>query len=50
MINFTNQNKRKQEMKFWTYEEFNKFISIENNLTYKTFFKVLYQTVDKPHI
>ena len=42
MTNFTNPNERKKEMQFWTFEEFNKFISVENDLTYKTFFETLY--------
>jgi len=42
MTNFTDPNERKKEMEFWTYEEFNKFISVEDNFMYKTFFKVLY--------
>lgn len=29
-------------MEFWTYEEFNKFISVEDNFMYKIFFNVLY--------
>ena len=29
-------------MEFWTYDEFSKFISVEDNLTFKTFFKTLY--------
>jgi integrase len=42
MTNFTDPNERKKEMDFWTYDEFSKFISVEDNLTFKTFFKVLY--------
>ena len=42
MANFTNPNEIKKEMEFWTYEEFNKFISVEEDLMYKTFFKTLY--------
>ena len=35
----------KTEMKFWTYNEFNKFINtFDNDLTYKTFFSFLYYT------
>lgn len=35
----------KKEMDFWTFEEFQKFISvIENDETYKTFFEALYVT------
>lgn len=42
MSNFTNPNEIKKEMEFWTYEEFNKFISVEDNLTFKCLFKTLY--------
>ena len=42
MTNFTDPNERKKEMKFWTFDEFNKFISVEDDLMYKTFFKTLY--------
>ena len=42
MTNFTNPNELKKEMKFFTYEDFNKFISVENDLTYKVFFETLY--------
>ena len=42
MTNFTNPNEIKKEMEFWTYEEFNKFISVEENLTFKCLFKTLY--------
>ena len=42
MTNFTNPNEIKKEMEFWTYEEFKKFISVEENLTYKCLFKTLY--------
>ena len=42
MTNFTDPNEIKKEMEFWTYEEYSKFISVEEDLTYKTFFKTLY--------
>lgn len=42
MTNFTDPNEIKKEMEFWTYEEFNKFISVEDNLTFKCLFKTLY--------
>lgn len=42
MTNFTDPNEIKKEMSFWTREEFMKFISIEDNLTYKTLFQILY--------
>ena len=42
MTNFTNPNEIKKEMEFWTYEEFNQFISIEEDLMFKSFFKTLY--------
>lgn len=42
MTNFTDPSGRKKEMEFWTYEEFNNFISVEDNFMYKTFFKILY--------
>lgn len=41
MTNFTDPNEKK-EMNFWTYEEFKKFIAVEDDLMYRTFFKVLY--------
>lgn len=42
MTNFTNPNEIKKEMEFWTYEEFNKFIMVEEDLTFKCLFKTLY--------
>ena len=39
---FVNPTERKKEMDFYTYEEFNKFISQVDDLTYKTFFTTLY--------
>lgn len=40
--NFKDINKMKKEMQFFTYEEFNKFISVIDEFNYKTFFEVLY--------
>ena len=42
MTNFTDPNEIKKEMSFWTHEEFTKFISVEDDLTYKTLFESLY--------
>lgn len=42
MTNFTNPNEIKKEMEFWTYEEFNKFITVEEDLTFRCLFKTLY--------
>lgn len=42
MTNFNNPNEIKKEMLYWTYEEFDKFIKVEENICYKTFFEVLY--------
>lgn len=42
MTNFTNHSEIKKEMLFWTYDEFCKFISVEDDLTYRTLFKTLY--------
>ena len=42
MTGFSNPNELKKEMKFFTYDEFLKFIKVENDLTYKTLFKTLY--------
>ena len=42
MTNFIDPNERKKEMDFWTHEEFKKFISVEDDLMYRTFFKVVY--------
>lgn len=42
MTNFTDPNELKKEMLFFTYEEFKKFIEQEKDLTYKTFFELLY--------
>ena len=40
--NFKEVNKVKKEMQFFTYEEFQKFISVIDKFNYKTFFEVLY--------
>lgn len=42
MVNFTNPNEMPKEMLFYTYEEFKKFISVEEDLKYKTMFETLY--------
>ena len=42
MTNFTDPNEIKKEMEFWTYEEFDKFIKVEDDLTFKCLFKTLY--------
>ena len=42
MEGFTNPNELKKEMLFFDYEEFKKFIAVELDITYKTFFKMLY--------
>ena len=36
MINFTDPNERKKEMDFYTFEEFNQFISVEDDLKYSS--------------
>ena len=40
--NFKEVNKIKKEMQFFTYEEFQKFISVVEEFDYKTFYEVLY--------
>lgn len=40
--NFKEANRMKKEMEFFTYEEFQKFDSVIDELDYKTFFNVLY--------
>ena len=40
--NFKEVNRMKKEMEFFTYEEFEKFDSVIDELDYKTFFEVLY--------
>lgn len=42
MTNFDNPNEIPKEMEFWTYEEFNKFISVETDIRFKTMFETLY--------
>lgn len=42
MTNFTDPNEIKKEMLFWTYEEYLKFISVEDDLMFRSFFKTLY--------
>ena len=42
MTNFTNPNELKKEMEFFTIEEFNKFISIENDILFRPLFETLY--------
>lgn len=42
MTNFSNPNEMKDEMKFFTYDEFKDFIVLENDLKYKCFYETLY--------
>ena len=42
MTNFTDPNEMPKEMLFFTYEEFKKFISVENDILFKTLFETLY--------
>ena len=42
MENFNNPDELPKEMEFYTYEEFKKFISVEEELKYKALFEVLY--------
>lgn len=42
MTNFNNPNERPKEMKFWTKEEFDKFIAVETDLRFKAAFETLY--------
>lgn len=42
MVNFSNPNEMPKEMQFYTYEEFKLFISVENDLKFKTLFETLY--------
>lgn len=42
MEGFSNPNELKKEMKYFTYEEFKKFIIQEKDIKYKTFFEILY--------
>jgi len=42
MVNFTDPNELPKEMQFYTYEEFKQFISVEEDLKFKTLFETLY--------
>lgn len=42
MTNFTNPNEMPKEMLFFTYEKFKSFISVEENILYKTMYETLY--------
>ena len=42
MTNFTNPNERKKEMSFYTPEEFQKFLSVENDVKYICAFQTLF--------
>ena len=42
MTNFTNPNEIQKEMDFWTKDEFDRFISVETDIKYKTLFEILY--------
>lgn len=42
MTNFTNPNEMPKEMKFYTYDEFQKFISVEEDIKYRALFETLY--------
>ena len=42
MTNFTNPNEIKKEMKYYTYEEFKQFLSVENKQLYRVMFEILY--------
>lgn len=42
MSNFNNPNEPKKEMKFYTYEEFQQFLSSIDDLKYRCIFEVLY--------
>lgn len=42
MTNFKNPSELQKEMLFYTYDEFQKFLSVENNLIFKTLFETLY--------
>lgn len=42
MTNFTNPEERKKEMKFYTVEEFKKFILVEDDLKYKCLWETLF--------
>ena len=42
MTNFTNPNELKKEMLFFTIDEFNQFISVEDDIMFKPLFETLY--------
>lgn len=42
MTNFTDPNEMPKEMSFWTKEEFDKFISVETDLQFKSAFETLF--------
>lgn len=42
MVNFTDPNERKKEMLFFTFEEFQKFLSVEDDLKYRCLYEMLY--------
>ena len=42
MTNFNDPNEIPKEMLFFTYDEFQKFISVENDITFKVAFEILY--------
>lgn len=42
MTNFTDQNEMPKEMLLFIYDEFKKFILVENDILYKTMFETLY--------
>lgn len=42
MVNFTNPNEMPKEMEFYTYDEFKQFISVEEDLKFRTLFETLY--------
>lgn len=42
MNNFTNPNELKKEMLFFSIDEFNQFISVEDDIMFKPLFETLY--------
>lgn len=42
MTNFTNPNELKKEMLFFTIDDFNQFISVEDDIMFKPLFEILY--------
>ncbi len=42
ITNFNNKDEAKEEMKFYTYEEFIKYLAVENDLMYICLFEILY--------